>query len=413
MIGKLVLKDFKTHKDTVLEFSSGINIISGDTGQGKTNILLALQLVKDNRPLGNGYIRRGQDTTEVDVEVVDGKDVCNIVRRRGQSENSYDIEKDGVSIVGKKPFTAFGQSPPKDVSEILNLSDINIQKQRDQHFLVYSPPGQIATYIRSITKLDEIDQVTKLLSGKIRVKKSEILLQQAELKSTVGELAILNDIDLELLESMIEEVKDRVQKITRIKEKIARVEPIISALGTLEENWITIPDDVDKIFEEIDSRQESIATVSSRLSVFTSLIDEIKKIEASRITLPDDIDKIFEEIDSTSQSIVVLTAHLSTLTSLIDEIKKMETSRITLPEDLEILSTIEDASEKYTGGRKKMEIVLELLKDIGVVESEIEDSDVQLKQLRCEEKQLMEELSNCPECGTELTAKSKACLLEK
>ena len=58
-----------------------------------------------------------------------------------------------------------------------------------------------------------------------------------------------------------------------------------------------------------------------------------------------------------------------------------------------------------------MEIVLELLKDIGAVESEIGDSNTQLKQLRCEEKQLMEELSTCPECGTELTAESKRVLL--
>lgn len=411
MISKLVLKDFKTHKNTVLEFSSGINIISGDTGHGKTNILLALQMVKDNRPLGNGYIRRGQDTTTVITEVVDGRDVHGIVRRRGQSENSYDIEKDGVSVVGEKPFTGFGSSPPGDVSEILNLSDINIQKQRDKHFLVYSPPGQIATYIRSITKLDEIDQVTKLLSGKIRVKKATILHHQAELKSTVEKLAILSNIDLELLEDMIEEAKDKIQKIAGIREKIGRIEPITSALRTLEENWITIPDDVDKIFEEIDSRQESIVTASSRLCSLTSIVDRIKEIENNKITLPADVDKILANVNSTQESVIELTARLFTYTSLINEIKKIDASRITLPEDFEILSTVEDASEKYTAGRKKMETVLALLKDIGAVESEIRDNNVQLKQLRCEEKQLMEELNNCPNCGTKLTETSKAVLL--
>lgn len=50
MFKKLALKNYKTHKDTVLEFSPGVNVITGDTGQGKTNILLSLAWVKDNRP---------------------------------------------------------------------------------------------------------------------------------------------------------------------------------------------------------------------------------------------------------------------------------------------------------------------------------------------------------------------------
>ncbi len=414
MIGSIALKDFKTYKDSVLEFSPGINVITGDTGQGKTNILLGLQLVKDNRPLGAGYIRRGQDSTEVVVEVIDGRYAHSVVRRKGTSENSYDIKKDGVSVIGDKPFTAFGTSPPESVSAILNLSDINVQKQRDSHFLVYSPPGQIATYIRSITKLDEIDQVIKLLSGKIRVKNGEISHQQAELRSTIEQLVILNSIDLELLGSMIEEAKDSIQKIARIKEKVVRIEPITSALRTLEEQWITIPEDVDKLFEEIDSRQESVVVIASRLSVFTNLIDEIKKIEASRIIVPDGVDKLFEEIDSEWSSFVMVSSSIRVVTNLVDGIQKIEASRIILPKLsglLDTLSTVKFVSNKYADGCKKLEIVRELCKDISIVESEIEDSNMHLKQLRREEKQLMEELSNCPECGMELTEESKAILL--
>lgn len=411
MIGKIRLKQYKSYEDATLEFSPGINVITGDTGQGKTNILLALQLLKDNRPLGTGYIRRGQTNAEVTMEVVDDGVACSIVRRRSKSENSYDIEKDGKSILGGKPFTAFGQTPPKAVSEILNLSDINIQKQRDQHFLVYSPPGQIAAFTRSITRLDEIDQVTKLLKGRILVQKSEIAHHQSELKSTIVQLDILNDIDLELLGSMIRDAKDRIQKITRIKEKIARIEPIIIAIGTLEEQWITIPDDVDRIFEEMDSRQKSITTLSPRLSTLIALVDEIKEFEACKIVLPDGVDKLFEEVDSGWASIVILSSHIRVITNLIDEIQKIEVGRIVLPEDLEILSIGKDVSEKYITTCKKMEVLLEVLKGICLVESKISGNATQLELLRNEEKQLMEELSTCPECGTELTKESKAVLL--
>ena len=54
MLEKIHLKNFKTYEDTVLEFSPGINVITGDTGQGKTNILLGINWVSKNRPLGIG-----------------------------------------------------------------------------------------------------------------------------------------------------------------------------------------------------------------------------------------------------------------------------------------------------------------------------------------------------------------------
>lgn len=412
MIGKLSLKNFKTYRDSTLEFSPGINVITGDTGQGKTNILLALQLVKDNRPLGTGYIRRGQDSTEVVTEVIDNGNACSVIRRRGASENSYDIKRDGMSVVGK-PLTAFGVSPPELVSAVLNLSSINVQKQRDPHFLVYSPPGQIATYIRSITKLDEIDQVIKLLIGKIRVKKGEISHQQEELKSTIEQLAILNRIDLELLGSMIEDAKSSMWEITQIKERIARVGPITSALRTLEEQWITIPDGVDKIFEDIERKYAVVVKVSSRLAALTGLIDEIRKTEACRITLPDGVDKILEDIEHKHANVVMTLTRLIVLTGLVDEIRKTEACKVTLPENLEILDTAKDASEKYTATCKKMEVLRELLKGIRTADSKIEDGIEQLVQLRDEETDLMGELSSCPECGSVLTEESKEILLER
>lgn len=364
MIGKLSLKNFKTHEDTTLEFSPGINVITGDTGQGKTNILLGVQWVKDNRPLGVGCIRRGQDGGSVNIEVKEHEELYSILRKRSESENVYDIIKDGKGL--ESPFTAFGNSPPEVVSEILNLSDINVQKQRDQHFLVYTSPGQIATYIRSITKLDEIDQVTKLLSKKIRVVTGDISRCQEELKSTNKKLDVLNKIDLELLESKITKANNMLLKIKQVTEKIERVESIVRALKILEKNRIYIPSNISEVFESVDFEQEVIVITSSRLSMLGLLVDKIKRIKESRITLP---------------------------------------------EDLTILSTVECALEKHGSIRKKISVLLELLEDIYHVKLKIADGGKRLEQIEDEEKHLMEELSICPSCGVELTEESKVILL--
>jgi len=366
MISKLHLENVKTHKDTVLEFSPGVNVITGNSGQGKTNILLASSWVKDNRPLGTGCIRRGQESATTTMEVIDGEDTWSIIRKRSQSENTYGVEKNNIPV--GKPLTAFGQSTPKIVSDILNLSDINIQKQRDSHFLVYSPPGQIATFIRSITKLDEIDQVTKLLSGKIRKENTELTYLQGELESTNKELAVLNKVDLVSLENMIDEAKNRILMIEEIKRKTVQIESIVDALKALERNRIVLPDNLDQLFEDVEERIKIGVGISERMGNLRILVDKIRELEAGRIILP---------------------------------------------KDLEILSIVESVIEKYIDTNAKIETLCALLEEICIVTLKIENGDTRLARLECEEKELVEKLDICPHCGVELTEELKRVLLER
>jgi len=365
MFKKLILKDFKTHKDSVLEFSSGVNVITGDTGQGKTNILLSTGWVKDNRPLGSNCIRRGQDSSRVVLEVEENKDIFGVVRSRGTSNNSYSIEKNGKAV--GDPFTAFGNSPPEQVSKILNLSDINIQKQRDSHFLVYSSAGQRATYVRSITKLDEIDRVVKLLSGKIRSKRGEEYLYKNNIESTKDKLADLNKIDLVFFEAMVIDVKNRILKSEQIKKKIERTRVIVNKLKVLEENRIVIPDNVDEIFEDIDFVQERRVELSSRMFKIETLVNNIKKIEVHKIVLP---------------------------------------------EDFTILSTIEIALKKFDRQTKMLDKLQVLVQSFSIVTTKSINLDSRIKKQEEEERLLKEQLQSCPACGTELTEKSKKVLLE-
>jgi DNA repair ATPase RecN len=366
MIKSLTLRNFKTHADTKLEFvGPGINVITGDSGCGKTNTLLGIQLVTDNRPLGANWIRRGQDSGAVAMEVSEDEDVYKVTRKRGPSENKYILENNGVEL---DPFTGFGDRPPSMVSDVLNLSDLNVQKQRDQHFLVYTPPGQIATYIRSITKLDEIDRVTKLLSSKIRTEKSEVVSREKELKTTKEKLTALGAIDLHSLESKIKEAKIHIAEVIRLKAEVEQLNTIVNDLRALEKRQIHIPDNIDQI---LDKAKQS------------------------------------------SENIVAVTTNITNLKSLIGSIKRIETNVIVLPENLEVLSTVEGTLEQYNNIDTKLEVLVHLIDDIQIVESEIATSTKQLEQLELEELQLKEKLETCPSCGSMLTKESKQILLGK
>ena len=71
MIKKIKIENFQSHRDTELEFSKGVNVITGLSNSGKTAIIRAFQLLKNNRPLGFRY-NRTKNPTKIEFEDFDG-----------------------------------------------------------------------------------------------------------------------------------------------------------------------------------------------------------------------------------------------------------------------------------------------------------------------------------------------------
>jgi DNA repair exonuclease SbcCD ATPase subunit len=96
-IQKLVLKNFRSHKDTALELER-YNFIRGPNASGKSSIQIALQYLLTGRcattdAAGRGaenLIHSGEKELEVSVTLVGGRTICR--RRTGKSQN---IEIDG------------------------------------------------------------------------------------------------------------------------------------------------------------------------------------------------------------------------------------------------------------------------------------------------------------------------------
>ena len=65
MIQSIRLQNFQSHKDSYLRFSNGINIISGQSNNGKTSLLRGLNWVITNRPQGIAFKSIFSDKKEI------------------------------------------------------------------------------------------------------------------------------------------------------------------------------------------------------------------------------------------------------------------------------------------------------------------------------------------------------------
>lgn len=366
MIKKLILKNFKTHEVSELEFSSGINIITGESGHGKTNILRALNWIINNRPLGTSVIQRGEENCSATLTIDRNDDKYTIERVRGKSENSYKILDGEGKEVAK--FTSFGNSPPDDVSKLIGLSDINIQPQLKPYFLVLDSPGQVATYIRSLVKLDEIDQVVKLLSNKARSEKTNLSQLEDDLSEVKDRIEEINKIDIERLEKCIFEAKSITGGIQRLKEKQTRLKEVFN---------------------------------------------ELQRLEKEQIYLPDDIDQKLSRLDESCNNYNIVSEKISRLNELYKQLTIIENQKISLPEDLSFLSAIESVGDKYNDTYDKVNLLLDIQEQLQSIETSITKINVQVTKLEEEKRLLISQLDICPTCGSQLTEKTRKYLLEE
>lgn len=183
----LKIKNFQSHKDSQIDFHSGVTIISGKSDHGKTSLFRAFRLLVQNRPGGLDFkfdkAEKGQNV-EVEVTASDGTVYKRI---KGSITNCY--------VVNDQEFMGGGLKIPDEVVAGLNIGELNLQSQLDNHFLVCSPPGQIAKFINKIVDLQEIQEFLKQLTTSTNSIRKEIVYVSDDKAKLLVELEEYSDLD--------------------------------------------------------------------------------------------------------------------------------------------------------------------------------------------------------------------------
>ena len=234
MLKQLHIKNFQSHNDTLLEFSSGVNVIVGKSDSGKSACLRAILWALNNRPLGDSFIRQGQDRgAEVDLVFDDN---VQVKRFRSKSKNTYDLKSD----VFQGSFASFGQSPPSEVVTALNLSDINTQGQFSPSFLVFDPPGTVADYLRKITGMEKLDKAADLTAQNLRATKAKLTIQQEELKEVEEKLQSIGSMDLNSIELLLQEATNIEGQHKSLQANIIQIKQLVQLIRELQQQEILL-----------------------------------------------------------------------------------------------------------------------------------------------------------------------------
>ena len=275
MFIRLHVENFQSWLEGEIEFGK-INFITGESDQGKSAIMRALDMVAYNSLTGTGFINDKQDKNLCIVELTT-KNAC-ISRLRSESINSYLIETED----SEQEIKGMGQNVPDEVQKILNMGEINIQRQEDSFFLFDKSPGEVGRYLNTITNLDVTDNSithaksrTVSLSGdKTHVEKEiEELIEKLESQIWVVEAdKMLSEI--EQLNTDIENNTNKYNRLSLITDTLIVIEKKRNDLMPIAD----LKNNLDSIVKLVDS----IADNSSRKIKLERLIKQGKSLQSDK-----------------------------------------------------------------------------------------------------------------------------------
>jgi len=353
MIQKLLIKNFQIHKRSELEFSPGINVITGSSDEGKSTIIRAIKWLVSNTPRGKSFLRNNmgkKDECSVTMEINNH----SVTRRTTKSNSVNQYVLDG------EEYNAVRSEVPQPVQEAVNITNTNVQPQHEFTFLLSDTPGEVAKKLNDVIGVDIIDNALKYVDSLKRKTNS---------------------------------------KLNYVKEEIVNIQQKIDEYENV--------DDIDKILTECEKYQYNLETITDEIPVVDGYIKKMRHIK-SEITNQQKLADLVTEVDDGLVKISDLKSLDSTISSIDSTVKKIPKIQQNIDgiNEQMMAKIIEESSVKVNQLRaleKEQTSISTTLgqfdsiqKEIRVAEKNKEETDGQLEELK-------QEMKICPLCETNLS----------
>ena len=365
MLKSLLVKDYALIGHINVEFGRGLNIITGETGAGKSILIDAMSLLLGERA-STEVVRKGAQKSIVEgiFEVEGNKKVKKILE-----ENEIDvlpelIMRREISLKGNN--RCFLNDTPVTLNIIKDIGDllVDLHGQHEHQSLL-----RTETHIEFLDEFSGIEDPLKDYKGKFS--------QLTEASRKLNELR--------QKENLLEEKKDIYQ--FQIKE-IDAVSPLENEEGKINEE-LNILENSEKLSELTNSIYDSLyESENSVHDILGKIESDIKELEK--------IDKSFSEIRSECESAVSL---INDISQFVRNYKaKIDIDPEHLEELRNRLGAITMLKKKYGGSVKA---IIEHRKKIGEEYELAENYSERIERLESEIKKLRES------CGTYAETLSK------
>lgn len=271
MITQIKIKNFQSHKGTVLDLSKGVNIILGSSDSGKSAIIRAIRWVIYGKPKGDHFRSTWGGDTSVEI-VRDRK--YSVEKIKSNSETLHKIKVGSDCRVFKLAET------PDEMYSILNFNEINLQNQADPYFLLNNTSGEVAAHFNKVANLEQIDDSLRQLQSLINQKEREISFKEGayqEAKITLKTFNFISELEQGLI--FLEGLSEKTEKKNLLKRTLQTILHNINEIDSEITNKSPLLL-ADKLLHGILLLFEKKDALKRQISMITDLVDDVVNITA-------------------------------------------------------------------------------------------------------------------------------------
>ena len=440
IIKKVQLENYRSHSNTTVEFTKGVNLILGKNGKGKTSILEAISTVMFNtkdrsgKETGKSYIKFGEKSSKVDIDFIanDGREYNlkteffktkpkkQTLKDMTGSEYDGDIQEkleelcgikkgfeetyENIVIAKQNEFINIFKAKPKDREEIFNkIFNTQIYKEMYDSFLkeaVDKYKEKVKDLDKEITflkeNIEDKEQITSFLKEEKDVEKN---LQDRFKNINVVSKNLENEIkDYETTEielnNLVKNIKDEENKIKKylniLKENIIKAKQAKKSKIIVKETEKSYLEYLD-IENKLKDLRENLDNLLEEQKLNTQYQNNIKILKLNNENLKTDIINLEENISKNSEKKENLESEISDLKIKEEDLDLKLKKYIILLDELEKLENFKD---------KKLEDKLKKTTEIDILKKELVSKNDLFKIINIEE--LEKKLSDFQELEKEL-----------
>ena len=290
MLSSISIKNYALINELHIDFSSGLSIITGETGAGKSILLGALGLVLGNR----AELSTLKNTTKkCVVEAVVGIDKYNL--KDFFETEDIDYEPNTIlrrEILPSGKSRAFVNDTPVTLSVLTllraRLIDVHSQHQTlqvsDQQFQ-FQLLDAVASNDSNLTSYKS--ELAKYISEKKRLEEIQLAQREATLQYDYNSHLYNELLEAKLIEDEQELLEEKLEKINNVEE----------IKQNLSEALQLTTDDTIGIQNLLYSLEQKLAKISSYSKEYQELSDRISSVKIELVDIIGEIETANESVD--------------------------------------------------------------------------------------------------------------------
>ena len=356
MIATLHIKNIGIIDDLSIDLSEGFNVLTGETGAGKTLIIDSLSLVCGER-FSKEILRHGENSCLVELSLFmpnskiiednstdgnfivsreiysNGRNNCKINGRLVTVNELKDFMKQVIDIHGQNDNQTI-MSKQEHIKYLDNYIGSEIQKEKDAYKTMYTRYNQITRELKENygddkEKQRRIDllkyQFNEIESANLKEDEEEELeIERKKIMNSEKIYSVLSEVDVSLSESVIDGINSSIRALEKIEDIDSDYKDKLTQLKNIYYDIQELSRDISGLNEDVSFDEEKRSEIEQRLD----LIYGVKRSYGNNVS---EIIKYKNEIEDEIFHIENLEEHNRELKLELEKIKKqMLTSSKTL-----------------------------------------------------------------------------------